>query len=190
VLGAVALDDFEALRPISDVGVGAYLSGDPELHHGVLMGRASGRFEQGRWRLRPELDIGASYLALDKVRLDAGEAGLFLPETDEWIFSASPSLAFEGELDAMPGIKVLPSLRAGATWLSQDEFSSAAMMLDAPARIAGVAAYTPLEETFADFEAGLGISASQRLRLSVSYGRLFGEAFETETSRLELNMQF
>jgi hypothetical protein len=188
--GAVAVDDFGSLRPIEAVGVGAYLSGAPELHHSTLSGRAAGSFAQGRWRLRPELDIGASYLALEKVRLDAGEAGLFLPDADDWIFSARPSLAFEGELDAMPGVKVLPSLRAGATWLSQDEYSSAAMMLDMPASIAGIAANLPVEETFADVEAGLGIAASERILLSVSYGRLFGEAFESQTGRLELNMQF
>lgn len=188
--GAVAEDDFASLRPIEDVGVGAYLSGAPELHYGSLSGRATGSIAQGRWRLRPELDIGASYLALDKVRLDAGEAGLFLPQTDDWIFSARPSLAFEGELDAMPGIKVLPSLRAGATWLSQDEYATAAMMLDMPATIAGVSALMPIEETFADLEAGLGIAASERIQLSVRYGRLFGETFEAQTGRLELNMQF
>jgi hypothetical protein len=190
VAGALAADHFDALRPIEEIGVGAYLSGAPELHYGALSGRAAGEFSQGRWRLRPELDIGASYLALDKVRLDAGEAGLFLPETDDWIFSARPSLAFEGEIEAMQGVKVLPRLRAGATWLSQDEYSVSAMMLGMPATVAGVAAITPIEETFADLEAGLGIAASDRIQLSVRYGRLFGEAFETQTGRLELNMQF
>lgn len=191
VSGSLAADDFASLRPISDVGLGGYIAGDEgELAYGVLAGAASRSFSQGRWRVRPALDLEASYLSLEKVRLDAGEAGLFVPEADDWIFAARPSVALEGELDAGLGLTMLPSFRAGATWLSQTEFAAGALMLDAPMGVAGLAGLTPMEETFADLEAGLGFAASERLQLSVRYGRLFGDAFEASTSRLELNMQF
>lgn len=188
--GALSVDDFDSLRPISEVGVGGYLSDVPELHHSAFTGSAARTFSQGRWTVRPELDLGANYLALDKVRLDAGEAGLFLPEADDWVFSARPSVAFEGQLDPVPGIKLLPRFRAGATWLSQTDFQNAALMLDAPTSIAGLAALTPLEETFADIEAGIGVAAAERIQLSVRYGRLFGESLEADTGRVELSMQF
>ncbi len=188
--GAVSVDDFESLRPIREVGVGSYASDESELRHSSLMGSAAHSFSQGRWTVRPEIDLGASYLDLQKVRLDAGEAGLFLPEADDWIFSARPSLAFEGELDPVPGIKLLPSFRAGATWLSQTDFQNAALMLDAPTSVAGLGALTPLDETFADIEAGIGLAAAERIQLSVRYGRLFGETVEAQTGRVQLNMQF
>lgn len=190
VQGAVSADDFASLRPISAVGVGSYASDDTALKHSTLTGTAAHTVSQGRWRFRQEIDFGANYLALGKVRLDAGEAGLFLPETDEWVFSARPSLALEGELDPVPGIKILPSIRAGATWLSQTEFQNAALMLDAPTSVAGLSAFTPLDRTFADVEAGIGVAAAERIQLSVRYGRVFGDTLDADTGRVELNMQF
>jgi hypothetical protein len=188
--GEVAVEDLVSLRPISAVGAGSYLSVDPELHHSALSGAASRRFSQGRWTLRPEIDVGASYLDLDRVRLDAGQAGLFLPDTEDWIFSASPSVALEGEIDPVPGITLLPSVSAGATWLSQTDFQNAALMLDAPIGVAGLSALTPLEDTFANVEAGIGLAAAQRIQLSVRYGRLFGETLDADTGRVQLNVQF
>ena len=195
VSGALDGDDFSALRPIEAAGVGSYLSDAPEFHHGVVSGRAAatfaeGRFSGGRWRLRPEIDLGAEYLALDKVRLDAGEAGLFLPETEEWVFSARPSLAVEGEIAGINGVRIVPHMRAGATWLSQTDFIYAATMLDTPTLSGFLSTTQTPEDVFADFEAGLGLAGGEGLLLSVRYGGMFGQAFENHTGQLELSMQF
>lgn len=187
--GSLSADGGADARTVTLTGVGQYVAGPEAVDLRRLHGRAAHTFAQGRWRLRPEIDVGAVYLPLDEVRVDAG-AGLLDPESDDWILAARPSVAFAGDLGEVSGMRISPRVSAGATWLSQNDFSTAATLLDLETGLTGFAGALPQESLFADLEAGLDLAASNRFRLSMSYGRQFGELYEAHAGRVELNLTF
>ncbi|MGD2132390.1 MAG: autotransporter domain-containing protein [Maricaulaceae bacterium] len=155
-----------------------------------LRGQASHALNQGAWRLGPELEVGAVHLALDDLRAELGSALGPLDQTEEWYLTAQPALALRGDVDAGSGVRVSPRLKAGATWLSDTEFSPTAVLLDAPTGVGAFTAGTPMTDTFMELEAGLDVAATGRFVFSLEFDRLISDEQESNSGSMRLNVRF
>ena len=160
---------------------------------GFVSGRLTGAYlmSLGHAYLKPEIDVAVTHLNRDAyTESGAGGIALSVAGVSDTIVSVSPSLEFGFELPLTGGGVVRPFIRAGATWLDNDQFVTTASFADAPAAIAPFSITTSVDKVVADLAAGIDLIGSEGMVLRLQYDGRFGEDTEQHSGTAKLSVPF
>lgn len=136
--------------------------------------RAAGLFEAGGVYLKPMVDLGATYLDRDGFS-ETGDAAtaLTVAGVSETYLFASPALEIGATTQIADTISLRTFTRAGATFFADDEMVSNAAFSGAPSGTGQFSVAAPLDDVYANVEAGMILSAGDSRTLEFSYRGVF-----------------
>lgn len=156
-------------NPLPNVSI----EGNQDVRSVVGLFRVARQFDQGRWMIKPRLDIGIDYISSSSdAEQDASGFGHVLEDSDETFFHVTPGVDFATEFTNDTGTLFRPQFGAGVVqYIGDTSVTSNGRFNSAPAG-SGFASSTELSKTRLQGHVGLDIFASER---SVFRAELAGE---------------
>ena len=148
-------------------------------------------FGSPRLFVKPILSGAATRLGLSGItESGAGSANLRVSGQNETIYSLSPALeaGTQGRLGDQTLVR--PYVRAGMTWFSQDNVSTAATFVDSPSSVAPFSIVTTIDQTWADVAGGLEMITAKNTNLRLYYDGHLARDFTIHSVGLKLGMSF
>lgn len=156
----IAFPDFAPTFAHSEHDVG-FVTG--QLHAAYLS-------DFGAWYAKPTVDARLTYLDRDGVRESGGgTANLWVDGSNETYVSISPAVEFGTEYAVDPDTTMKPFIKAGITYIANNNSRLTAGFVDAPSSIGSFTTASDLDDLFADIEAGVQIFKDNGTSLSFGY---------------------
>ncbi len=183
--------NFDTKRFINFGGLNLVAEGDQDIQFGSAHARFTHSFDIGKLYLRPIIDASLTYIELEGLKeTGGGAANLTLADTDDWYFSFSPSIELGTEIVHSSGAIIRPYLRAGLTYLDNNDISVTTSFSDSPLGVNTFQTSTEFDDLFADLEVGLNIISKNGLNLKFNYEGHFAEDSESHAGGVKLGVKF
>jgi outer membrane autotransporter protein len=186
---AIGYGDFDNDRALWP---GAALSGTQQMWLFSAQLRASHLIQWGRWSLKPRLDLGVDYLAMDTFD-ESGTNGLRLriDSQHDTYFNLQPAIDIATEIETDDGLLLRPKLTLGITqFLGDTRPSVTGRFAGAPGDVTSFTASTGLDRTRFDIAAGVDIFTRQNLMLRAEVFGSISNHSESYGGGLKLGMSF
>jgi len=154
--------------------------------------RAARNFQSGRVNLRPRIDLGVDYLAMQGFN-ESGDSDLRIQLRDESdiYFSLQPAIDITTEVETGRGLLVQPRLTLGLTQFLGDAAPSVTgRFAAAPGALAPFDASTQLDKTHVDVVAGLDVHSRDNLTVRAEASGSFSSNSKSYGGGLMLQMSF
>jgi uncharacterized protein with beta-barrel porin domain len=157
-----------------------------------ISGRLTGAYlmSRGHWYLKPQIDLAWTHLGRDGyTEVSTGGSALTVQDSDDTVFSVSPSLELGSQYALAFGGVARPYVKGGVTWVDNDSFITSAAFAGVPGA-AGFTIATTTDEVVADLGLGVDFLAESGTVLRVQYDGQFGDQTEQHGGSAKLSMPF
>ena len=162
-------------RGINIPGVSAIASSGTDVGLVTNMTRLAYSFGATGFYVTPMIDLGVSYINVDGYsETGAGALNLAVSSSSDWIVSGGPAVEIGSTITA-DGLTYRPYIKAGITFLSEDNFQTSARFASSPLSVAPFTIRSKFDDVFADFNAGVQMFGNNGLNLRLNYDGHYGE---------------
>lgn len=163
-----------------------------ESDQSFISGRLTGAYllSRGHWYAKPQVDLAWTHLERDGYReTSPGGSALTVQQSDDTVFSVSPSLEVGAEYALAFGGVARPYVKGGVTWVDSDTFITSAAFAGAPGA-GGFAITSTIDDVVADLGLGVDFLAESGTVLRVQYDGQFGDQTEQHGGSAKLSVPF
>ncbi|WP_086079901.1 autotransporter outer membrane beta-barrel domain-containing protein [Bordetella genomosp. 13] len=164
-------------------------SGSPDVYSVGARLRAARHFGlSDSLYLKPYVDFDALYTRMSGYTESGGPLSLKVDSSDQFVVSLSPMLELGGRVELHDGAVMRPYAYAGAAFLSEDSWSTAARLKGAPAGSGTFRTSLPGDHVVGRFGLGVQVTTASNLDFRLQYD---GEASSRSTSHAgQLKMMY
>jgi uncharacterized protein with beta-barrel porin domain len=164
----------ETTRPIAIGPLATTATGEQDVPH--LSGRLRVAYQAGgnAFYAKPMVDLEVTHLWFGSVREQGSPAALSIASSEETFFSAAPAIEFGGEVPLADGAVLLPFVRAGAIFYSEDSLAFSSAFAGAPSGVSSFLTQSEVDDVMGSVGAGLEVMWTDASVLKLYYDGAFG----------------
>ncbi|EHK62994.1 autotransporter outer membrane beta-barrel domain-containing protein [Achromobacter arsenitoxydans] len=178
-------------RSIDIAGYQDSLSSRPDVYGFNARLRAARTFTHGSMYVKPYVDLDFSYSRMPGYR-ESGENPLALSVdgSDQFIMGLSPMVEIGGRSELGGGAMLRPFMYAGATFLSQDDWTSSARLRGAPGGSGSFDTSIPIDDVVGKIGAGLQVMKAGGIDFRLQYEGQFSQHVSSNSATLKVSVPF
>ena len=142
------------------------------------------------WYAKPQLDVSITNLDRDGYTEQGGGIALDVRSSNDTVVTVSPSLELGTQVQLISGGIARPYVKAGVTWLDNNEFITTAGFADAGVSTAPFSIMTQIDDVVADAAAGIDFIDVAGTVLRIQYDGHFGELSTQHGGTAKLSFAF
>lgn len=178
-------------RDIDIVGYQEAVTSRPDVYGFNARLRAARTFAHGNMYVKPYVDLDFNYNRMPAYQESGSNPlALSVDGSDQFIMGVSPMIEFGGRAELSNGAMLRPFLYAGASFLSQDEWTASARLRGAPAGTGAFDTSLPIDDVVARVGAGLQVMKAGRVDFRLQYDGQFSEHVRSNSATLKVSMPF
>lgn len=161
----------------------------PKTLHLGLHGRVSYDTVMGGLYLRPQLNVDATWVRMDRFREYGSPFALDVAGDSDVILSAAPMLEI-GNVFSRGDLKVHSFLKAGAAVYNDRGWSPSARFVDGAESVGRFSSDTAMPNTVAKIGAGVALISGERFEAKLEYDGEFGKDYKSNSAALRFAYRF
>src|SRR5690606_8135216 len=180
---------YDTERQVGLPGMGGSAKSDPDVYGGALRLRVARTFAYPSFYFKPYMDVDAVYARMPGYREKGRDLALEVEGSDQFTFAFSPTLEVGGKVE-LNGATLRPYAFAGATFLTDDQWTTRARFAQAPDGSRGFQASLPIDDSVARLGAGLQISTPHGVEVRLQYEGEFSGRTSSNSASLKVGIPF
>ncbi|MFD4837131.1 autotransporter outer membrane beta-barrel domain-containing protein [Achromobacter sp. NPDC058515] len=178
-------------RNIDIAGYREAVSSQPDVYGFNARLRAARTFAHGNMYVKPYLDLDFSYSRMPGYKESGSNPlALSVDGSDQFIMGVSPMIEFGGRAELKNGAMLRPFLYAGASFLSQDDWTSSARLRGAPAGAGSFDTSLPIDDVIGKVGAGLAVMKAGGVDFRLQYEGQFSQHVRSNSASLKVMVPF
>jgi len=178
-------------RNIDIAGYQESLSSRPDVYGFNARLRAARTFVHGSMYVKPYVDLDFSYSRMPGyTESGSNPLALTVDSSDNFIMGVSPMIEVGGRAELGNGALLRPFLYAGASFLSQDDWTSSARLRGAPAGTGSFDTSLPIDDVVGKVGAGLQVMNAGGVDFRLQYEGQFSQHVRSNSAALKVSMPF
>ena len=178
-------------RNIDIAGYQDSLSSRPDVYGLNARLRAARTFAYSNLYVKPYVDLDFSYSRMPGyTESGANPLALSVDGSDKFIMGVSPMIEIGGRAELGNGATLRPFLYAGASFLSQDDWTSSARLRGAPAGTGAFETSLPIDDVIGKVGAGLQVMKAGGIDFRLQYEGQFSQHVRSNSAALKVSVPF
>ena len=194
VLSAALGGGYGGYRMDRNIGIAGYqdtLSSRPDVYGFNARLRAARTFAYQSVYVKPYVDLDFSYTRMPGYTESGDNAlALTVDGSDKFIMGVSPMIEVGGRAELGNGATLRPFVYAGASFLSQDDWTSSAQLRGAPAGTGVFETSLPIDDVVGRIGAGIQVMKAGAVDFRLQYDGQFSEHARSHGGALKVSMPF
>ncbi|QVQ26080.1 autotransporter outer membrane beta-barrel domain-containing protein [Achromobacter deleyi] len=183
--------DYGMDRNIDIAGYQETVSSRPDVYGFNARLRAARTFAYGNMYVKPYMDLDVSYSRMPGYKESGSNPlALSVDGSDQFILGVSPMIEFGGRAELKNGAMLRPFLYAGASFLSQNEWTSSARLRGAPAGTGSFDTSLPIDDVIGNVGAGLAVMKAGGVDFRLQYEGQFSQHVRSNSASLKVMVPF
>ncbi|MCU6615671.1 autotransporter outer membrane beta-barrel domain-containing protein [Achromobacter mucicolens] len=194
VLSAALGGGYGGYRMDRNIGIAGYqdtLSSRPDVYGIHARLRAARTFATQRMYVKPYVDLDFSYTRMPGYTESGDNAlALSVDGSDKFIMGVSPMIEVGGRAELDNGATLRPFVYAGASILSQDDWTASARLRGAPAGMGAFDTTLPIDDVVGRVGAGIQVIKAGAVDFRLQYDGQFSQHVRSNSAALKVSMPF
>lgn len=178
-------------RGIDIAGYQETVSSRPDVYGFNARLRAARTFANGNLYVKPYVDLDFSYSRMPAYKESGSNPlALSVDGSDQFVMGLSPMIEIGGRAELKNGAMLRPFLYAGASFLSQDDWTSSARLRGAPQGTGAFDTTLPVDDVVGKVGAGLAVMKAGSVDFRLQYEGQFSEHVSSHSAALKVMVPF
>lgn len=178
-------------RGIDIAGYQETVSSRPDVYGFNARLRAARTFANGNLYVKPYVDLDFSYSRMPAYKESGSNPlALSVDGSDQFVMGLSPMIEIGGRAELKNGGMLRPFLYAGASFLSQDDWTSSARLRGAPQGTGAFDTTLPVDDVVGKVGAGLAVMKAGSVDFRLQYEGQFSEHVSSHSAALKVMVPF
>ncbi|NMK46991.1 autotransporter outer membrane beta-barrel domain-containing protein [Achromobacter sp. Bel] len=178
-------------RGIDIAGYQETLSSRPDVYGFNARLRAARTFAHDNLYVKPYVDLDFSYSRMPAYKESGSNPlALSVDSSDQFVMGLSPMIEIGGRAELKNGAMLRPFLYAGASFLSQDDWTSSARLRGAPQGTGAFDTTLPVDDVVGKVGAGLAVMKAGSVDFRLQYEGQFSEHVSSHSAALKVMVPF
>ncbi|WP_258130227.1 autotransporter outer membrane beta-barrel domain-containing protein [Achromobacter anxifer] len=177
-----------------NIGIAGYqdtVNSRPDVYGFNARLRVARSFVHGDLYVKPYVDLDFSYTRMPAYQESGSNPlALSVDSNDQFVVGVSPMIELGGRAELKNGAMLRPFLYAGASILSQNDWTSSARLRGAPAGTGMFGTSLPIDDLVARFGAGLQVMKAGGVDFRLQYDGVFSEHVRSNSATLKVSVPF
>ena len=178
-------------RGIDIAGYQETLTSRPDVYGFNARLRAARTFAHSNMYVKPYVDLDFSYSRMPAyTESGSNPLALAVDGSDQFVMGLSPMIEIGGRAELKNGAMLRPFLYAGASFLSQDDWTSSARLRGAPRGTGAFDTSLPVDDVVGKVGAGLEVMKAGSVNFRLQYEGRFSEHVSSHSAALKVMVPF
>ncbi|PQZ70391.1 autotransporter [Achromobacter sp. MYb9] len=178
-------------RGIDIAGYQETLTSRPDVYGFNARLRAARTFAHSNMYVKPYVDLDFSYSRMPAyTESGSNPLALSVDGSDQFVMGLSPMIEIGGRAELKNGAMLRPFLYAGASFLSQDDWTSSARLRGAPRGTGAFDTSLPVDDVVGKVGAGLEVMKAGSVNFRLQYEGRFSEHVSSHSAALKVMVPF